>query len=216
MNDIRTDFTACIAAGGDTLKRRVEAAAVYYSPQCADYFSSLCMRYGRGFEESACGFLLLDSLLQKHGINRAELIIRCSENGRPYIENRSDIDFSVSHSEGGAFCCIAIGEGARVGADIQRVRVYSEEKLHRLAAAFMNNADYSELEAISDSKELYDRFYTLWTRREAYIKRIDADVFADLGDVDLDTDEFTGGVITICGAKYYYSINAVAEKENNT
>ena len=216
MNNIRTDFTACIATGGDTLKKRVEDAAEHYSPQCADYICSLCMRYGRGFEENACGFLLLDSLFQKHGINRAELIIRCGENGRPYIENRTDLDFSISHSEGGAFCCIALGEGACVGADIQRMRVYSDEKLHQLAAAFMNQEDYCELESILDSKERYDRFYTLWTRREAYIKRIGADVFADLSGVDLDTDEFSSGVISICGAKYYFSINAVAEKENNS
>ena len=80
----------------------------------------------------------------------------------------------------------------------------------------MNQEDYCELESILDSKERYDRFYTLWTRREAYIKRIGADVFADLSGVDLDTDEFSSGVISICGAKYYFSINAVAEKENNS
>ncbi|MGN0649501.1 MAG: 4'-phosphopantetheinyl transferase family protein [Oscillospiraceae bacterium] len=215
MNEIKTDFSACIAAGGDTLKRRVEAVAEHYSPQCADYFCSLCMRYGRGFEENACGFLLLDSLLQKHGINRAELIIRRGENGRPYIENRTDLDFSISYSEGGALCCIALGEGACVGADIQRMRIYSDEKLRQLASAFMSESDYCELQSISDSKERYDRFYTLWTRREAYIRRIGADVFADIRSVDLDTEDFSGGVISICGTRYYFSINAVAEKEKD-
>lgn len=211
MNEIKTDFSACIAAGGEALKKRVEAAAEYYSPQCADYFGSLCMRYGRGFEENACGFLLLDDLFQKHGISRAELIIRRGENGRPYIENRTDIDFGISHSEGGALCCIALGEGARVGADIQRMRIFSDDKLNRLAEAFMGREDYRELESLSDSGERHDRFYALWTRREAYIRRTNADVFADLSGIDFDTDEFFGGVITICGAKYYYSINAAAE-----
>ena len=216
MSDIRTDFTACIAAGGDTLKKRIEAAAQCYSPQSAEYFGSLCMRYGRGFEENACGFLLLDSLLQRYGINTSELIIKCGENGRPFIENRTDLDFSISYSEGGVLCSIALGEGASVGADIQRVRVYSHEKLHQLASAFMSESDYCELEGISDSGERLDRFYTLWTRREAYINRIGADIFADLSGVALDTDDFTGGTISIGGAKYYYSINTVAEKENDT
>ena len=216
MNEIITDFTACIATGGDILKKRVEAVSEYYSPQSAEYFISLCQRFGRGFEESACGFLLLDSLLQKHGINRTELIIVRGENGRPYFANRTDLDFCISHSEGGALCCIALGAGACVGADIQRMRVYSDDRLNQLAAAFMNKEDYSALECISDSKERLDRFYTLWTRREAYIKRTNAGIFADLSGVDLNTEDFSSGVLSICGVKYYYSINSAAEKENDT
>ena len=196
------DFSACIVSGGSSLARRIEALHGSYSSMCAEYFNGLLHKHGRAFEESACGFLLLDGLLQKHGINRAELVISRGTDGRPDVINKNGLDFSISHSEGAAMCVLASGPDALIGADIQRVREYSADKMVELAEMFMGAEDYMNFLKTEDE----GLFYTLWTRREAYLKRVGADVFADTRDIDLNTENFRTGVITACGKRYYYSI----------
>lgn len=203
MNNIVTDISACIVAGGSDLRQRVENTMMFYAPE-SGYFVTLLEREGDSFVQSACGFLLLDSLLQKHRINRAELVLDRKASGRPYISDRSDIDFSISHSEGCALCCLAVGEGASVGADIQHDRHYSDEKLAALASAFMDESELREMSA-ADNKAAC--FYKAWTRREAAIKRSGGSIFGSLSDISLDGERFLDGVITACGERYYYSIN---------
>lgn len=115
MAELKFDWSACIVSGGAELINRVEAARAEYSSVCSEYFDYLVSKAGKTgvhgdrFEESACGFLLLDNLLKKNGIDRRDLAIMRDSGGRPCIINRSDIDFSISHSEGAALCCLAIG-----------------------------------------------------------------------------------------------------------
>lgn len=104
MAELKFDWSACIVSGGAELISRVEAARAEYSSVCSEYFDYLVSKAGKTgvhgdrFEESACGFLLLDNLLKKNGIDRRDLAIMHDSGGRPCIINRSDIDFSISHS----------------------------------------------------------------------------------------------------------------------
>lgn len=207
MMDNVIEFSASIVTGGSVLRSRVEGAAAYYGEGCREYFEDILSKRGNAFCDSACGFLLLDSLLQKHRINRAELVITLDERGRPHT-NRSDLDFSISHSEGCAMCVIEIGEGANIGGDVQRERPYSAEKMDELAKAFMTETELIEFRS---SKHDPAEFFTAWTRRESYVKRIGSDIFENLKCADLGAESFREGVITACGRRYYYSINARAE-----
>lgn len=219
------DFTASIVTGGG-VRSRVESLRSVYAEASGAYFDDILGRRGKTFANSACGLLLLDSLLQKHGIERAELVISVDEKGRPHV-NRSDLDFSVSHSEGCAMCAVAVGEGANVGVDVQHERPYSLEKMTELARAFMTAeelAEFSEpiaagktMPMLSMDKDLEDfnlktrQFYTAWTRREAYAKRVGSDIFDNLGTANLVGEHFRDGIISSCGERYYYSICAPAE-----
>lgn len=205
MADLIFDYTACIVSGGAELIGRIESAEAEYSPLCGEYFAYLYGKRGAAFPESACGFLLLDGLLKKNGIDRSEVAIARNSDGRPCIINRGDIDFSISHSEGAAFCCVTIGENARVGADIQRVRTYSREYLEQLARTFMSK---SQLESFLVSSDREKYFYTAWTDREAAYKRIGSyHGFTEETDGAPARGEFKNGVITACGRRYYYSIS---------
>ena len=206
MDNIR-DFTACIAAGGDGLRPRIEQARLMYSEMSEEYFDRILRKSGRAFNETACGFLLADSLLTKHGVDKKGLVISRNADGRPCIINRCDVDFSISHSEGAVLCALSLGDNARTGCDIQHVRCYSPDKLAQLAEIFMSAKDYTEYLKTQDES----LFYTIWTRREAYIKYAGGDVFEDLRSIDLRRGYQTG-VITSCGKKYYYSI--FGDKEN--
>lgn len=219
------DFSASIVTAGG-VRNRVEALRGLYSEQCGAYFDDILGKRGKAFADSACGLLLLDSLLQKHKINRAELAITLEKNGRPRTDRR-DLDFSVSHSEGCAMCVVAIGEGANVGIDVQRERPYSLEKMTELARTFMSAAELAEFTAQAFSKRpipliAYDRdmdeyirksreFYTAWTRRESYTKRIGSDIFDNLKTAKLDGEFYRDGIITACGERYYYSVCAPRE-----
>lgn len=219
------DFTASIITGGG-IRARVESLRSVYSEACGAYFDDILGRRGKSFADSACGFLLLDSLLQKHKADRSELIISVDENGRPHT-NRSDLDFSVSHSEGCAMCAVAIGEAASVGVDVQHERPYSLEKMTELARTFMTAEELNEfsepiaagrtMPMLSTDREMEDfnrrnkQFYTAWTRREAYAKRVGSDIFENLKTANIRQEHFRDGLISSCGERYYYSICAPEE-----
>lgn len=200
--DKKIDFSACIASGGDNLRPRLEQASALYSPMSEEYFARLNARSGRAFCESACGFLLLDGLLSKNNIDKSGLVISRNADGRPCFINRFDLDFSISHSDGGVMCALMTGDEARVGCDIQCVRTYSLDKNCTLAEIFMPAADYAQYLKTQDEK----LFYTIWTRREAFIKHSGGDVFSDLRSINFHADGYQTGVIFSCGKKYYYSI----------
>ena len=219
------DFSASIVTGGG-LRTRIENARTFYAEDGMIYFNDILSKRGKAFADSACGFLLLDSLLQKHKINRAELAVTLDQNGRPRT-NRADLDFSISHSEGCAMCVVAVGEGANVGIDVQRERPYSLEKMTELASTFMNDEELKRFsEPIAAGKAMpmmfYDRdmedfiqknkeFYTAWTRRESYTKRIGSDIFDNLKTAKIDGEHYRDGMISACGERYYFSICAPEE-----
>lgn len=200
----KIDFTASFVTDGG-LRRRVEELREFYDPQCAGYFEQILSKRKEAFCDSASAFMLLDSLLQKNGIDRYKTAILLDDNGRPYIDD-SELDFSVSHSEGCAICVLAMGEGAAVGCDVQRARQYSEEKLAELAQAFMTADELSEFGKAADRSAF---FFTKWTRREAYVKRVCLDIFDNLKTADLSGEYFRDGVITACGERYFFSVNTM-------
>lgn len=210
MSDIRIDFSACIVTGGEGLRERVESASKCYAPESA-YFDELFAKNGAAFEESACAFLLLDSMVQSRRIDRSAVKLLRTEKGRPYAEG-AELDISLSHSDGCAFCAIATGAGVTkgvVGADIQRERDYSNEKMSELAMAFMTE---EELAAFYYAEDKRGEFFTAWTRREAHAKRIGEDILDHIGGTDLSGENFREGIINCCGAKYYYCIDTAAEE----
>lgn len=206
---MKIDLTASIVTGGG-LRSRIEDLRVFYDPRCVDYFEDILMRRAGAFCDSASGFLLLDSLLQKNRINRLETAILLDPNGRPYIDNE-ELDFSVSHSGGCALCVLAVGEGASVGCDVQHARGYSEEKLVALAKTFMRDAELREFE---DSSDRAAAFFTAWTRREAYVKRVGSDIFDNLKTADLSGEYFKEGIIYAFGERFFYSVNTLPPEEN--
>lgn len=214
---MRVDFTASFVTNNAGLRSRIEKIAAEYNPACEKYFGSILCKRGDPFSNSACGFILLDSLLQKNKINRSELVLSFNENGRPQT-NRADLDFSVSHSEGCALCALAVGDGANVGIDVQRVRNYSFEKMCKLAEVFMNDDELSEFKKQTiefDAEPFIHRrktFFSAWTRREAYVKRVGSDIFDNLKNVDLSSEFFREGVISASGELYCYAVCSSAYK----
>lgn len=203
------DMAACISSGGESLRKRVENAIVFYAPSDG-YFLPLLAKSGKAFERSANGFLLLDGLLQKNKINRAELTLTREESGRPCFVGNSRLDFSISHSGECVMCVLAMGENATVGADVQREKRYPDDKLSELAMAFM---DEEEMAAFYYAMDKPRELYTAWTHLEAYLKRMGQSVFTDLRQVKLHGEYFIDGTIKLCGKRFFYSINTIQQEE---
>ena len=119
--------------------------------------------------------------------------------GEMVLLNRSDIDFSISHSEGAALCCLAIGADASVGADIQHARETDPQRIEELAKTFMQQRELHMLQ-ISSAADRKNMFYHEWTRRESYFKRCGQDDLPMSGI-------FREGIIRACGGEYYYCIS---------
>lgn len=203
---MKIDFASCIVTGGSYMRARVESAMTNYDEASAPYFQLILSKRKEAFCDSACGFLLLDGLLQKNKIDRSDIVITVDKRNRPHI-SAEYLDFSVSHSEGCALCALAVGNGAEdvtIGCDVQRMRDYSREKMAELSHAFMNERELAQFERDNFNS---DDFFTAWTHRESYVKRAGADIFEALRNADLDGELFIDGVIYACGEKYRYSIN---------
>ena len=98
----------------------------------------------------------------------SERIPHCSEQlrfeygryGKPYLKDES-LQFSLSYTHGAYIIALSGGE---IGADIERLRA---AKPHVAARCFTD----TENSYLSADMALFDqRFYELWTKKEAYLK----------------------------------------------
>lgn len=103
------------------------------------------------------------------GISANEIIIVKNEFGKPFAEGL-DVHFSVSHS--GDFVVCAVSE-KEIGIDIEKIRDIRLDAAKRFACE-------SELEYIADD---INRFFEIWTLKEAYFKCIGTGLGADIKNV---------------------------------
>ena len=110
--------------------------------------------------------------------------------GKPYFPDAPEVSFSVSHSKG--LVVIAAGTGS-VGVDCELI---GPVRVHAARRAF------TEEELLyADTPE---RFYEVWTRKEAYFKFLGTGItekfpfFNSLSSPDIYSFSFHGYVISVC------------------
>lgn len=122
------------------------------------------------------GELVRNAVSNKFNIAPQDIRFRVGKNGKPYIEN-VDIEFSISHSGDIALCAIS---DKPVGIDIEQIRNVDINMVKRV---FTSDEQQYVLEKWSLSKQ---RFFEIWTRKEAYAKLNGKGVssFADFSVMD--------------------------------
>ncbi len=92
-----------------------------------------------------------------------------SERGKPYFPQRQNLFFSVSHSGEYFVCAFAPCE---IGIDLQEIKHLRSEtpesaipRLKKMAARFFHPAEAEYVEC-----DTYQRFFSIWTAKEAYVK----------------------------------------------
>ena len=123
--------------------------------------------------------------------------VRVSARGKPYVPGGRE--FSLSHS--GALAVIALGDGARVGVDVERDRAVSEALQRRVLSP-------EELTLGAEA------FFLLWTRKEAALKCLGAGVDRSLAGLDVRADTLTldGRTLFLHTERWgEYTLSAAAE-----
>lgn len=103
--------------------------------------------------------ILLDKGLERMGI--ASRNITYKEHGKPYLCDRNDVFFNISHSGHVVICAFS---DQNVGADIEQYRKFDDSLLHMICRE-------EEISKIASLDVQPDMAYTkLWTIKESFIK----------------------------------------------
>src|SRR5262249_20772756 len=89
--------------------------------------------------------------------------------GKPRLDSAAGgrrIEFNVGHS--GQRAVYAIANGRRVGVDIERIVPIAGHE-ERLSRSWLSEQELAEMSTM-DGPGRTRRFYSLWTRKEAYLK----------------------------------------------
>ena len=118
---------------------------------------------------------LLRLLLSKHaGLPAATLAFATGENGKPVLPGTPEMHFNVSHSDGTALIAIA---SAEIGVDIERI-----DRSVDYAGVAQSVFSCSEIEMLRDASDARrgEVFFSIWTRKEAYLKATGAGFSSNL------------------------------------
>jgi 4'-phosphopantetheinyl transferase len=110
--------------------------------------------------------------VKSHSILREILIHYLGENprilttdkGKPYLDNYPQLTFNLSHAKNAAV--IALTWETPLGVDIEYIK--ENQDYLGIAKRFFSAEEYQYLQSRQQPKD----FYTLWTRKEAYLKCI--------------------------------------------
>jgi len=96
-----------------------------------------------------------------------KIVFQYNDNGKPSLSGkyRKELYFNISHSHGAALCGIAVGRS--IGVDVEKIRTnisYNKIANRQFSPSEINMLRKSPLD------EKIQTFFTLWTRKEAFLK----------------------------------------------
>ena len=125
-------------------------------------------------KRTLAGRFLLKKMI-KELYDREELILSINENGKPTLDF---CFFNIAHSGDFAVCAVS---DFPVGVDIEQIGRFKKREKYLLFTP-------RESEYVNE-RDCDNRFYTLWTRKEAYIKA-KGGILADAASAELVTPDF--------------------------
>lgn len=108
------------------------------------------------------------------------------EKGKPYLSDRSDIYFNISHCKKAVACAVS---SKNIGIDVETVR-------KNIKPSVIKRVCSDEEQASLSGENAERRFITLWTMKEACQKLNGEGISADLKKITSNTD--------VCKNMFYY------------
>lgn len=114
------------------------------------------------------------------GVPEESIAFEIAEHGKPYAKDL-DIEFNISHSADMVICVV---DTRPVGVDIEKIRpvdlntakrIFIEEETRYVFGFIPDTEDYNHY--LNDV--VLQRFFELWTRKEAYGKLVGTGLFAE-------------------------------------
>lgn len=125
------------------------------------YFFTFSANNKQDYSKIARAFVLKMASKQMD-VKLSEADIANTENGKPYFKNYPDFHFNISHTDG----AIAISfSNFPVGVDIEKIRNVNFD----VAKRYFNENEKAYI--LENNKNINRRFFEIWTKKEAYIKR---------------------------------------------
>lgn len=134
------------------------------------------------------GMLLKKGFLD-YGLKGKEVVIACGPYGKPYLKNRPDIYFNVSHSGKKAAVVFA---GTEVGCDIEQTRRANLA----VAKRFFCPEEYEYVLRQPGLAEQNKAFYRMWTLKESFIKSVGLGLSLPLHAFEIRIHD--GGKVSVC------------------
>ncbi len=98
-----------------------------------------------------------------HDMDSDSLVVCKNEFGKPYLRDYPNIHYNISHIKGVIVCAVS---DKPVGIDIERVKKINK----RIVERYFTQNEQSYIFASKENQD--ERFVEIWTRKEAYVKRI--------------------------------------------
>ncbi len=112
----------------------------------------------------ACRAALRAILGRELGISPSDVAFSYGAHGKPALAHDTDLRFNVAHS--GGLALIALSDEGEIGVDLEQIR--PELATDEVARAVFTDAEQAALVG----PDRVERFFQLWTRKEAYLKAI--------------------------------------------
>jgi 4'-phosphopantetheinyl transferase len=139
---------------------------------------------------------LLRTLLGRYlSLDPKRITFALGPQGKPGLAGSARPHFNVSHSHGVAL--IAVTDRTEVGVDVERLRHLSSQM--ELADRFFSPWEAATLRAL-DPEARCERFFHLWTRKEAFLKAHGAGLSFGLERVEMTHDPEEVRVLRIDGS----------------
>ena len=142
---------------------------------------------GDRFQSILGDVMMLTCIMEMTLCDLESIKIEYSEHGKPHCTSH-DVQFSVSHSGEYVICA---ADDKRIGADIEKIKAVPETLVKKI---------FNKKEAlwVGDSPE---RFFEVWTAKEAYLKLIGLGVSGGLKTATVDPE-----AKTVCDLPYESTI----------
>ena len=128
---------------------------------------------------------LLRECLKPYDIAYCEDMLAVGEHGKPFLAERPDVRFNLSHADCIAACIVSERE---CGIDCERVRAYRPNVVRRVFTA----EEQALLGAVpEEERDLL--FFRIWTLKEAFVKAVGRGLSYPMSSVGFS---FEGGTIS--------------------
>lgn len=109
-----------------------------------------------------------------------------NEYGKPYIDNNIQFPlyFNLSHAHNKAVIVI---NNTEVGVDIEYIR--SSLNIYELSKIIFSESEYREFLDLNHHDNKLSYFYTIWTKKEAYLKALSIGLIDDLKSISVNSHQ---------------------------
>lgn len=125
--------------------------------------------------------------------DNSDLYFETKKLGKPFIKGMKDFHFNISHTKNAVAVAFSLNE---VGIDVEKVREFDEKIVKRF---FTENEKHYVL---SGQKNANQRFFEVWTKKEAYVKYLGDGLNMSMRSFDVLSPEIANNLITYIKEDY--------------